>query len=126
MLARRMIIMLVAVALVFGGVIGFISFGHYMRDKFLASMGFPPQSVSTMPASIQDWQPQLEGVGSDMVQIIKGLVLLLAVALDVYNKSQGRFSIIGTLMRPFRRDEPAAPADSSGSASDPQKAPVAS
>lgn len=69
---------------------------------------------------------QLEGVGSDMVQIIKGLVLLLAVALDVYNKSQGRFSIIGTLMRPFRRDEPAAPADSSGSASDPQKAPVAS
>ena len=35
------------------------------------------------------------GVGSDRVQIIKGLVLLLAVALDVYNKSQGRFSIIG-------------------------------
>ena len=69
---------------------------------------------------------QLEGVGSDMVQIIKGLVLLLAVAFDVYNKSQGRFSIIGTLMRPFRREEPAAPADSSGSASDPQKAPVAS
>jgi putative multiple sugar transport system permease protein len=69
---------------------------------------------------------QLEGVGSDMVQIIKGLVLLLAVALDVYNKSQGRFSITGTLMRPFRREEPAAPADSSGSASDPQKAPVAS
>ncbi|MEU6534519.1 multiple monosaccharide ABC transporter permease [Streptomyces sp. NPDC047000] len=68
---------------------------------------------------------QLEGVGSDMVQIIKGLVLLLAVALDVYNKSQGRFSIIGTLMRPFRREEPAAPADSSGSASDPQKTPVA-
>ena len=30
------------------------------------------------------------GVGSDKVQIIKGLVLLLAVALDVYNKSQGR------------------------------------
>jgi putative multiple sugar transport system permease protein len=69
---------------------------------------------------------QLEGVGSDMVQIIKGLVLLLAVAFDVYSKSQGRFSIIGSLMRPFRREEPAAPADSSGSASDPQKAPVAS
>ena len=64
MLARRMIIMLVAVALVFGGVIGFIAFGHYMRDKYLASLGFPPQSVATMPASLQDWQPQLEGVGS--------------------------------------------------------------
>jgi putative multiple sugar transport system permease protein len=53
---------------------------------------------------------QLMGVGSDMVQIIKGLVLLLAVALDVYNKSQGRFSVIGSLMRPFRKDEPAPPA----------------
>ncbi|MFE1291385.1 multiple monosaccharide ABC transporter permease [Streptomyces sp. NPDC058751] len=51
---------------------------------------------------------QLEGVGSDMVQIIKGLVLLLAVAFDVYNKSQGRFSIIGALMRPLRRDDATA------------------
>jgi putative multiple sugar transport system permease protein len=55
---------------------------------------------------------QLQGVGTDKVQIIKGLVLLLAVALDVYNKSQGRFSIIGSLMRPFRREAPAAPASS--------------
>ncbi|MEU7842010.1 multiple monosaccharide ABC transporter permease [Micromonospora sp. NPDC049114] len=53
---------------------------------------------------------QLMGVGTDRVQIIKGLVLLLAVAIDVYNKSQGRFSIIGSLMRPFRRDDSAPPA----------------
>ncbi|MBG0564434.1 multiple monosaccharide ABC transporter permease [Actinoplanes aureus] len=52
---------------------------------------------------------QLTGTGSDMVQIIKGLFLLGAVALDVYNKKQGRFSIIGSLMRPFRRDTPADP-----------------
>jgi membrane fusion protein, multidrug efflux system len=64
MLARRMIIMLIAAAVVFGGVIGFIMFGHYMRDKFMASMGYPPQSVSTVVAGTQDWQPQLEGVGS--------------------------------------------------------------
>lgn len=38
---------------------------------------------------------QLEGVGSDTTQIIKGLVLLLAVAVDVYSKKQGRRSIIG-------------------------------
>ncbi|MEU9670156.1 multiple monosaccharide ABC transporter permease [Streptomyces bobili] len=68
---------------------------------------------------------QLEGVGSDMVQMIKGLVLLLAVAFDVYNKSQGRFSVIGRLMRPFRSDEPAAPPEPSAPASDPGKAPVA-
>lgn len=68
---------------------------------------------------------QLEGVGSDMVQIIKGLVLLLAVAFDVYNKSQGRFSIIGSLMRPFRRDDPAPPANRPSPSSDADKAPVA-
>jgi putative multiple sugar transport system permease protein len=50
---------------------------------------------------------QLLGVGSDRVQIIKGLVLLLAVAVDVYNKSQGRPSIIGFLTRGFNRPEPA-------------------
>ncbi|WP_431945182.1 multiple monosaccharide ABC transporter permease [Actinacidiphila sp. bgisy167] len=68
---------------------------------------------------------QLEGVGSDMVQIIKGLVLLLAVAFDVYSKSQGRFSIIGTLMRPFRSNDTSAPADPPNPASEPDKAPVA-
>ncbi|SFO56270.1 putative multiple sugar transport system permease protein [Actinomadura madurae] len=55
---------------------------------------------------------QLEGVGSDRVQIIKGLVLLLAAALDVYNNRQGRFSVIGSIMRPFRRDGgPSSPPD---------------
>ena len=42
---------------------------------------------------------QLLGVGSDQVQIIKGLVLLMAVALDVYNKSQGKPSLTGYLTR---------------------------
>ncbi|WP_405096889.1 multiple monosaccharide ABC transporter permease [Micromonospora sp. NBC_01412] len=52
---------------------------------------------------------QLLGVGTDRVQIIKGLVLLLAVALDVYNKSQGRFSVIGSLTRSLRRDGSGTP-----------------
>ncbi len=38
---------------------------------------------------------QLMSVGSDVTQMIKGLVLLAAVALDVWQKSQGRFSITG-------------------------------
>ena len=41
---------------------------------------------------------QLLGVGADLTQIIKGLVLLIAVAFDVYNKTQGKKSIIGMLM----------------------------
>ena len=39
----------------------------------------------------------LMGVGSDRTQVIKGLVLLAAVAFDVYNKQQGRPSILGRL-----------------------------
>jgi putative multiple sugar transport system permease protein len=46
---------------------------------------------------------QLLGVGADMTQIIKGLVLLTAVAFDVYNKSQGRRSITGLLTQNFGR-----------------------
>ena len=41
----------------------------------------------------------LMGVGSDMTQIIKGFVLLVAVAFDLYSKSQGKPSIIGALTR---------------------------
>ena len=64
MLARRMIIMLIAVAVVFGGVFGFITFGHYMRDKFMHSMGIPTQTISTTVAGMQEWQAKLEAVGS--------------------------------------------------------------
>lgn len=54
---------------------------------------------------------QLMGVGADMTQIIKGLVLLVAVAFDVYNKQQGRPSIIGLLIRTrTRRVSPPAEA----------------
>ncbi|MBW3085811.1 Xylose transport system permease protein XylH [Austwickia sp. TVS 96-490-7B] len=41
---------------------------------------------------------QLMGVGADATYIIKGLVLLVAVAVDVLNKQQGRPSILGYLM----------------------------
>ncbi|MHA6525302.1 sugar ABC transporter permease [Tessaracoccus sp. G1721] len=51
----------------------------------------------------------LMGVGADQTQVIKGLVLLAAVAFDVYNKQQGRPSLIGNLMRRFR-SEPASAA----------------
>lgn len=43
----------------------------------------------------------LLGVGADQTQVIKGLVLLAAVAFDVHNKNQGRPSIIGRLMSSF-------------------------
>ncbi len=42
---------------------------------------------------------QLLGIGADMTQMIKGMVLLIAVAVDVMNKAQGRPSLIGYLTR---------------------------
>jgi len=49
----------------------------------------------------------LMGAGADVVAMIKGLVLLLAVGVDVWNKRQGRPSIIGFLTRRLgRRPEP--------------------
>ncbi|MDO5746551.1 MAG: sugar ABC transporter permease [Actinomycetaceae bacterium] len=48
---------------------------------------------------------QLLGVGAAMTQVIKGLVLLAAVAVDVWSKKQGKPSIIGTLQRAWGRDK---------------------
>jgi putative multiple sugar transport system permease protein len=46
----------------------------------------------------------LLGVGAETQAIIKGLVLLIAVAIDVYNKNQGKPSIIGLFTRGFARN----------------------
>ncbi|MCT1459278.1 sugar ABC transporter permease [Aestuariimicrobium sp. p3-SID1156] len=48
----------------------------------------------------------LMGVGADKTQVIKGLVLLAAVAFDVYNKQQGRPSIIGRITQNFGKKDP--------------------
>ncbi|MDR2619990.1 MAG: sugar ABC transporter permease [Propionibacteriaceae bacterium] len=48
------------------------------------------------------------GVSSDKTAVIKGLVLLVAVAFDVYNKQQGRKSIIGHLTKHNQGSENAA------------------
>ncbi|MDP3949094.1 multiple monosaccharide ABC transporter permease [Microbacterium sp.] len=50
---------------------------------------------------------QLLGQGADVVSMIKGLVLLVAVGIDVWNKQQGRPSLIGFMMR--RRGRPDGP-----------------
>ena len=48
---------------------------------------------------------QLMGVGADWTQIIKGLVLLLAVAVDVYSKRQGKRSVIGMFQQARRNQK---------------------
>ncbi|MDR6865713.1 putative multiple sugar transport system permease protein [Microbacterium resistens] len=59
----------------------------------------------------------LLGAGADVVAMIKGLVLLIAVGVDVWNKRQGRPSIIGFLTRRFGRTPEPFQTTASGNAS---------
>jgi membrane fusion protein (multidrug efflux system) len=63
-MTKRMIIMLILVGAVFGGIFGFQAFKGKMMKKFMSSKGSPSQTVSAMKAAYQEWQPQLEAVGS--------------------------------------------------------------
>ena len=63
-MTKRMIIMLIAVGVVFGGVFGFQIFKNTMIKKFMSSMPQPPQTVSTVTAATEEWQPRIEAVGS--------------------------------------------------------------
>ena len=75
---KRMVIMLAAVGVVLGLVFGFGVFKGIMIKKFFASMGAPPQTVSTMTAKTEEWQPTISAVGS--LRAVKGTDLSLEVS----------------------------------------------
>lgn len=75
---KRMIIMIGTVAVVLALIFGYISFGHFMRDRFMRSMANPPQTVSTVVASSQEWQPRLDAIGN--VRAVNGSDLSSSVA----------------------------------------------
>ncbi len=81
MMAKRMVIMLVIVGLLFGGIFGFLAFRSYMIKKYLATMKAPPATVTAIKAAAEPWQPQLNVVGNlravrgvDVTSEIAGLV----------------------------------------------------
>lgn len=63
-MVKRFIIMLVVVGAVLGGVFGFKAFVAGKIRESLAGFATMPQTVSTAKATVQDWQPHLEAVGS--------------------------------------------------------------
>lgn len=60
----RMIVMLLLVALVFGGIYGFQEFRNKMIAKAIRGHGIPPQTVSTTIAEKSRWQPTIQAVGT--------------------------------------------------------------
>ena len=75
---KRMTIMLVAVGLLLGGLIGFNFFKGYMIQKYMASAPIPPATVSTMKVEFQEWQPQLSAVGT--LRAVRGVDVTTEVA----------------------------------------------
>jgi membrane fusion protein (multidrug efflux system) len=75
---KRMVIMLVAVAVVFGGIFGFQVFKAAMIKKFITALGNPPQTVSVIRAAQGEWQTRIEAIGS--LRAVKGADLSLELS----------------------------------------------
>jgi len=63
-MTKRMIIMLVAVGVLFGGLFGFKAFLGAAIRKNISAQGIPPQTVSTAKAQFTEWQGEFQAVGT--------------------------------------------------------------
>jgi membrane fusion protein, multidrug efflux system len=61
---KRMTIMIIALLIVFGGIIGFNFFKGIMVKRFFAHYAPAPATVSSVTASQINWQPHLAAVGN--------------------------------------------------------------
>src|SRR5271155_832493 len=75
---KRMVIMLVAVAVVFGGIFGFQVFKAAMIKKFISALSNPPQTISAAKAATSEWLPKIEAIGS--LRAVRGADLSLELS----------------------------------------------
>ena len=107
-MAKRMVIMLVAVGLVLGGFFGFQAFKAAMIKKVIGAMSAPTQTVSAVKAGYSEWQTQIEAVGS--LRAVKGADLSLEVpgVVDSIMFNSGDDVKEGALLLKLRSDDDAA------------------
>jgi membrane fusion protein (multidrug efflux system) len=105
---RRMILMLVVLGVVLGGYFGFQQFKAKMIHQFLTTLANPPQTVSTVTATTQTWQPQAQAVGS--LRAVNGATLSLEVAgvVDRIDFKSGDDVKAGQVLLQLRADVDAA------------------
>ena len=72
-LPRRMTMMLCGVFLLLGLIFGFNQLKTFMIKHFIAGMGLPPATVSTLIVTTSEWQPKLTSVGN--VRAFRGVDL---------------------------------------------------
>ena len=109
---KRMVIMLVAVAIVLGGIVGFQTFKGAMIKKFMAQMASPPQTISTSKAGYDEWQSKIDAVGS--LRAVKGADLSLEVAgvVDTISFNSGDDVQEGALLLKLRAEDDVAKLES--------------
>jgi len=88
-MTKRMVIMLAAAAVVFGGIFGFQVFKAAMIKKFISAMGSPPQTVSAVSAALSEWRPKVEAVGSLRAVLGADLSLEVAGVVDTITFNSG-------------------------------------
>lgn len=107
-MVKRMIIMLVATGLVLGAIFGFQAYKNSMIKQFMSSMAAPPQSVSTVTADVQQWQPRLSSVGT--LRAVNGADLASEVAgiVEEVNVNSGDDVAAGTVLLRLRAEDDVA------------------
>lgn len=105
---RRMILMLVVLGVVLGGYFAFQSFKAKMIHQFLSTMANPPQTVSTVTATTQTWQPEVQAVGS--LRAVNGATLSLEVGgvVDQIGFQSGDDVSAGQVLLQLRAEDDAA------------------
>jgi len=111
-MTKRMVIMLAAVAVVFGGIFGFQAFKAAMIKKFMSSMSAPPQTISASKAAYSEWQPKIEAVGS--LRAVRGADLSLEVSgvVDAISFNSGDDIEEGATLLKLRAQDDAAKLES--------------
>jgi membrane fusion protein, multidrug efflux system len=111
-MTKRMVIMLIAVAVVFGGIFGFQAFKAAMIKKFMSTMSAPPQTVSATTAHFSSWQPTIDAVGS--LRAVRGADLSLEVAgvVDSLSFNSGDDVKEGAVLLKLRADDDVAKLES--------------
>lgn len=73
--------MLIIVGVIFGGIFGYLGFKSFMIKKFISSAPIPAVTVSAVKAATEEWQTQIQAVGTlravrgvDVASEIAGLV----------------------------------------------------
>ena len=107
-MTKRMVIMLAAVAVVFGGIFGFQVFKATMIKKFISAMGSPPQTVSAIKAGYSEWQSKVEAIGSLRAVLGADLSLEVAGVVDTITFNSGDEVAQGKQLLKLRAGDDAA------------------